>query len=141
MIVFLDTSAFLKLYVAEEDSETIHSLVQSDVDVAVSSVSYVEMHSALARRWREGSIKSRDLARVTGAFEADWFQFSKIHVDDDILRKAGKLCLKHPLRSLDAIQLAAALFVSQNREEPFVFLTYDERLKAAARQEKLQSWI
>lgn len=141
MFVFLDTSALLKLYVMEEESEAIRSIVDSDADVVVSSLSYVEAHSGLARRLRDGSVARRDVATLIGAFDADWFQYGKVHVDESILRRAAKLCLKHPVRSLDAIQLATALFVSEHQDEPFVFLTSDKRLAAVARQEKLQTQI
>src|ERR1035437_9226293 len=100
----------LKLYVVEEESEAIRSIVDSDADVVVSSLSYVEAHSGLARRLRDGSVARRDVATLIGAFDADWFQYGKVHVDESILRRAAKLCLKHPVRFLDAIQLATALF-------------------------------
>ena len=141
MIVFLDTSVMLKLYIVEAESDAIRSIIESGADVAVSSISYVEAHSALARRSRDGSIGRQDISRVIGAFEADWFQFWKVHVDDSILRRAGKLCLKYPLRSIDAVQLAAALLGPEIHEEPFVFLTSDKRIETVARQEKLRTQV
>jgi predicted nucleic acid-binding protein len=54
-------------------------------------------------------------------------------VDDTVLDEAGSLDPK-PLRSLDALHLATALSV---RDELGVFLTYDERLADAARDQGL----
>ena len=56
MILYLDTSALVKLYVEEPNSEEVRSAVDGAVAVAVSEVSYTEARSALARREREGSL-------------------------------------------------------------------------------------
>lgn len=136
MIAFLDTSVLLKLYIEEEGSDRIHALVDSGAEVSVSSVSYVEMHSALSRRSREGALGHASLDRILNAFEGDWFQFGKIRADDTLWKRAAKLCLKHAIRSLDAIQLSTALFGSEGQQERFVFLTADKRLEDAARLEK-----
>ena len=96
-----------------------------------------EVRSALGRRARDGTIRRQEMTRILSAFESDWLQVGKIRVDESVLRRAGKLCLKHAIRSADAIQLAAALVASEGQEEPFVFLTSDKRLEAAANREKI----
>jgi len=141
MIVFLDTSSLVKLYIAEEGSDNVRSAVESYVEIAVSSVAYVEMYSALSRRVREGSIGPREIKKISVAFEADWLRFGKVPMDDSLLHRAGKICLDRSVRALDAIQLATALVVSENQEEPLIFLTSDKRLESAARLEKLRTQI
>src|ERR1019366_8479834 len=123
MIVFMDTSALLKLYVPEEESDDIDAMVNSNAEIVVSSVAYVEIHSAMGRRRREGSLKINEMDKLLGDFETHWFEFGKVPLDDVILKRAGTLCLKHPIRALDAIQLASALHVRNQLEEPIVFFT------------------
>jgi uncharacterized protein with PIN domain len=53
MVLYLDTSSLVKLYVAEEDSKEIADLVGSATVVATSIITYVEARSAFARRFRE----------------------------------------------------------------------------------------
>lgn len=141
MLVFMDTSVLLKLYLDEEDSGMARSVLESDAEIAAASITHVEMHSALSRRHREGTLSQGNLEKILHAFEADWFHFGKVPPDPVVLRKAAKICLLHPLRSLDAIQLSSALAISEDRQEPFVFLTADKRLEAAARREKLATHL
>jgi predicted nucleic acid-binding protein len=133
----MDTSVLLKIYLDEEGSPAARAVLDSDAEMAAAAVAHVEMYSALSRRRRDGTLNRGGLERILHAFEADWFQFGKVNPDAAILRKAAKLCLRHPLRSLDAIQLSSALSIRDNRDEPLVFLTADKRLEAAAKREKL----
>jgi predicted nucleic acid-binding protein len=119
----------------------IRSIADSNSEISVSAISYVEMHSAISRRSREGSLGNLDMEKILKDFEADWNEFGKIHLDEFILKRAGKLCLIHPIRSLDAVQLATALTASENQEEPLLFLTADKRLEAAAEKEKLVTHV
>ncbi len=51
--------------------------------------------------------------------------------------EARALLVRHPLRAADAIQLASALLLRRELNEPVTFAAYDDRLKAAARAEGL----
>jgi predicted nucleic acid-binding protein len=42
---------------------------------------------------------------------------------------------RHPLRAADALQLASALFLRESAGQPVLFLCFDERLVAAAKEE------
>jgi uncharacterized protein with PIN domain len=64
MIVFMDTSVLLKIYLDEEDSGMARSILESDAEIAVTSVAHVEMHSALSRRHREGALNQANFERV-----------------------------------------------------------------------------
>ena len=52
MILFLDTSALVKLYVEEADSETVRGWVEEAEEVACQWIAYVEAQSALAAKQR-----------------------------------------------------------------------------------------
>ena len=54
MILYLDTSSLVKLYLDEIHSEAVHRWAQEAEVLATSRVAYPETFAALARRWREG---------------------------------------------------------------------------------------
>ena len=56
MIVFLDTSALVKLYVQEDGSDDIRRYVGTCDAVMVSAAAYPEARAALARVYRDGSL-------------------------------------------------------------------------------------
>jgi uncharacterized protein len=60
LILYLDTSSLVKLYVEEAGSATIATLVAEASLVCTSVVAYPEARSALARLRREGGLSTED---------------------------------------------------------------------------------
>ena len=73
MPYYLDTSALIKRYVAEQGSQWVEAVVSEPDDALLltSRVTMVEVWSALARRKREASISSQDHADALAAFHED----------------------------------------------------------------------
>lgn len=69
------------------------------------------------------------------AFRNEWPAFGVIEVDQDLVERASGLAVKRELGSLDALHLAAALVLPR---EQLVIATWDRRLHAAARAERLE---
>jgi len=65
----------------------------------------------------------------------EWPAFGLIEVDQALVEHAAKLAVKHNLRSLDSLHLAAALLVPVR---DLVLATWDQRLHAAGRAEGLR---
>ena len=61
MILFLDPSALVKLYVEEADSETVRGWVEVAEEVACQWIAYVEARSALAAKRRLGDLSDAEL--------------------------------------------------------------------------------
>jgi len=55
MILYLDTSALVKVYVEEEGSPLVQGLIAGASLVATSRIAYAEARAALARASREGA--------------------------------------------------------------------------------------
>jgi uncharacterized protein len=143
---FLDSSALLKRYISETGSSWIQSLTAESADhlVIVAQITWVEIHSALARRQREGSLNADQVNQILQAFRYEFdTQYQKIGLLPAVMEMAGQLVIRHPLRAYDAVQLASALCimpeVSQVDTDTFTFLTADNRLLAAAQAENLIS--
>ena len=133
MIVYLDTSSLVKLYVEESESDHIEHLVGEASLVATSVVAYAEARSALARLCREGSLTAEEHAAAKADLELDWPHFLAIEVTPSIWRSAGDLAEKHALRGFDSLHLASFLcLVEAELGEPVEFSSFDERLNTAA---------
>ncbi|KAF5424690.1 MAG: putative protein, contains PIN domain [Candidatus Methanocomedens sp.] len=77
MILYLDTSSLVKLYVEEKDSSKIADLVIASEISATSLIAYAESRSAFARRFREKAFTAREYKRLVNAFNADWNNYFK----------------------------------------------------------------
>ena len=139
MILYLDTSALVKLYVDEAHSAFIRSAA-SRASVRVShDIAYVECCAAFARRRRDGSLAPGDHARCRRQLDRDWEQFSVIAVTADLIRRAATLVEHHALRAYDGVHLAAAEAAASvvKRRTEFRFAAFDARLLEVARSNSL----
>jgi len=137
MIAYLDTSALVKLYVKETGSPAVRAACDRSEALATSRLSYVEARAAAARRVREGGLSRKARARFAENLERDWQRYAVVEVSEVVCRLAVELAGRHPLRAADALQLASALFLRESAGQPVLFLCFDERLVAAAREEGL----
>jgi predicted nucleic acid-binding protein len=69
MILYLDTSSLVKLYLDEVYSEAVHRWAQEAEVLATSRVAYPETLAALARRWREGVLTDETHADITNQMQ------------------------------------------------------------------------
>lgn len=134
MILYLDTSALLKLYIREEYQEIVVMAMRDASLVALSVVAYAEARSALARKHRELTLTTHNHERLIQALDHSWPGFDRILTTNYIVRSAGILAEELALRGFDAIHLASALRARDRYTEPVHFLTFDTRLMDAARQ-------
>lgn len=120
MIPFVDTSALIKLYVAELGSESLRARLEKST-IVVSQLTYAEVHATVARRFREGLLKQDELELVISAFEQDWKTMVQVPFSDSVARQIHRLCLQFPLRGADAFQLAcAAMLRAEGSDVSFI---------------------
>ena len=114
MTLYLDTSALVKWYIAETDSDAFDEFIRDRPGAAVSRLTALELRSALARRRRN--------REITAVVERAVLQLFDAHVRDGLLdmiamRDAhfveaatimSELSRRLPLRTLDALHLAVA---------------------------------
>ena len=132
MILYLDTSAWLKLYVAERGTEEVTAAVQSAELIAISRIAYAEARAALARLLREKRTTRVEHRRRIAALDADYGEVLKVEVSEEVVRQAGELAESHALRGFDAIQLASARWLARKTRKPVRLLAFDQRLNEAA---------
>lgn len=108
MICYLDTSALVKIYVAEEGSAIVKEKVNLASLIATSKVAYPEARAAFARARREGILTDVTYQVVVDNFNVEWSSYYKLELTDKICYLAGTLSEKHSLRGFDSIHLASA---------------------------------
>ena len=105
--------------------------------VVVSDLARVEVTSALWRKAELGEVTETDVARLVRKFDADWTsRYTTMRVSERLLVRAAGLTATQRLRSLDAIQLAAALAARDAEPECRSMVVLDERLRRAAATER-----
>ena len=139
MILYLDTSSLVKLYVEEEASLKIETLVRSSEATATSIVSYAEARAAFARRFREKSFTSDEHDRIKEFFDKDWRNYFILNLTQDMVKLAGNLAEKYALGGFDSIHLASAMILHQEVSTPVVFSCFDNKLEKAAMREGLDN--
>jgi predicted nucleic acid-binding protein len=84
MILYLDTSSMLKLYVEELGTVEVYEKSERSEVVASSVVAYPEAHAALARRYREGALSRVELKTILEQFQETWVDFLTVFVSASV---------------------------------------------------------
>lgn len=113
MSLYLDTSALVKWYVAETDSDVFNDFIRGRAGAHISRLTVVELRCALSRRRRN--------REISATVERAAFKLFESHVRDGLLdvltmqdaHFVGALQILQdlrqiPLRTLDALHLAVA---------------------------------
>lgn len=132
---FLDTSALAKLYVDEVGTEAMLGLARfaAPRSLALFSLSRVELHSAIRRRARGGSIDASTADRLLTRFETHWATFFLIlPLSEGVIARAIEVVARSALRAYDAMQLAACLTLRETDPTLGTFVCTDRELIAAA---------
>lgn len=132
MILYLDTSAFIKLYIVEEGRKEVLRAARIAESVASNEIAYVEMRAALARLARTNRLESGRLARVKKAFEEDWTGTLRVLPDEPMVKRSGDLAERFGLRGYDSLHLAAAERLMSESAWEVRFACFDRALGRAA---------
>lgn len=118
MILYLDTSALVKLYAEEPGREEVENAVQEARVVAVSDIGYVEACSALARMEREGFFSTDEHDETVAQLQQDYQEvYLSRPITGDVIARAGELARKHGLRAYDAVHMSTALVLREESRE------------------------
>lgn len=134
MTAFADSSAIVKLYVEEEDTERVRAWPGP---VLIAAISEVEVCAAIWRKQRLAEKLASHARLVVDSFRRDLeslggdVELMRVALTPQILDRAAGLVGRHQLRAYDVVQLATAVVV---REVAPVreFLAFDRELCRAA---------
>jgi len=134
LILYLDTSSLVKLYVTEPGTDAVRKLLDKATIVATSCIAYPEARAALARRRRERALRPAAFALAKRTFDAEWPKYFTVEVTASICREAGELAERYRLRGYDAVHLASFGEVArQGGARATRFSSFDDQLNRAAR--------
>lgn len=133
MILYLDTSALVKLFVEEKHSRRVRQAVAEARLITTHAIAYVEACAAFARL---SSDRAKDalLPALRQRLDSQWETWEVIQVTEHLIRRAADLAGRHRLRGYDSVHLAAAesAFEVFRDQVPFRVAVFDEQLAAAA---------
>lgn len=135
MIVYLDTSSLVKLYVEEIDSEKIKNFAHNAAAVSTSKIAYAEARAAFARKQKEEEFSLKVLRKIVEDLNRDWESYFVIEITDGLIRFAGDIAGRHLLRGFDSIHLASAVHLKNKIRADVHFSSYDTRLNQSAEKE------
>jgi len=132
---FWDSSAVLPLVVHESSSAGVRKFYSSNPEAVAWWGTPVECMSALARLEREGGLEAGKVTEALRRLKEINESWHEVQPLDVVRETAARLLRVHPLRSADALQLAAALVACDHRPHAWQFVCLDARLCAAAERE------
>ena len=125
MTLYVDSSALLKRYVDEHDSDAAVHLMGTDPVVVTSRLTEVEVRGNLSRL-----LTKDDLATARRQLSDDLDAVALVALDAATCGDAALIAEQTLCRSLDALHIAAARRVGSGT----TLLTFDHRQAAVARE-------
>ena len=125
MTLYVDSSALLKRYIAEPDSDSAELILRSDPVLVTSWITVVEVRRNLARL-----LTGPDHRTACREAEHDFDAMALVTCDGSIAAAAATIGETLGVRSLDAIHLASA---RRLMIESLGFVTFDLQQGQAAR--------
>lgn len=114
-MLYLDASALAKRYFNEPGSDVVAARFESGERIFTSILSFAEVHSAIARKFREKIFDAREFKRLRDAFQDDWlFSLSKLDLDLNSMIALPRLVETYSLKAGDAIQLSTAVWLKDS---------------------------
>jgi uncharacterized protein len=138
LIIYLDTSSLVKLYVEEAHAAAVREWVEEAELVSTCRIAYPETISALTRRFISGDFSKQNYEFLVKGFSEDWLNFVVLDCDEI---EAGRLVKKYGLKGFDAVHLSSAKTMLLDKELLLYFSCFDEKLNQAAAAEGLEVLI
>lgn len=125
MTLYVDSSALLKRYVDEPDSERADALLSSDDDLVTGRHTIVEVRRNLARL-----LEGRALAAAQRSFGSDLEAIALVEFDAATCELAATVAETTGARTLDSLHLGAAARIGA---DALSLVTFDLRQAQVAR--------
>jgi len=105
----VDTSALVKLLIAEAGTLQTQAAVREAEVVGTSILSYAELRAAIASARRANRVAPERYSSLIVEVNSLWHSLLRIVIDEDLVLRAGDLAERFGLRGYDAMQLALGL--------------------------------
>ncbi len=125
MTLYVDASAFLKLYFDEPDSPHAEEILTADPEWVTARHTAVEVRRGLARELQGVALRA-----ARRQFDRDWLTVSVVEPTDNVCEAAAEIAEVTGARTLDALHLGAAREAGGGA---LPFVTFDLRQAQIAR--------
>jgi predicted nucleic acid-binding protein len=141
MIIYFDTSALVKRYLREADSDKVVTLFdEADHIFGSVVITQVEIAATFQRAVRMDAASSKLAAEVWRDFLDHWQSFTRLRVFAGTIERASESAWKYDLRGYDCLHLAAALLWQETLGTQIVLATFDRELWLAGQKAGMLSW-
>jgi predicted nucleic acid-binding protein len=123
--LYVDASAFLKLYFEEPESDRAEAILSGDSDWVTARHTAVEVRRSLSR-----ALAGAALVAARRQFQRDWEHTAIVELTPEVCEAAAQLAELTGARSLDALHLGALQVVGGGS---LPLATFDLRQAQAAR--------
>ena len=135
-VYFFDSSALVKRYAQETGTAWVQTIAAQNY-IFLARITPVEVIAAIERRKRTSTLTASDAASAIASFRAHLStEYAMVDISRPLLNQATDLAEMHGLRAYDAVQLAAALHVENERRafglSGMILVSADHDLNAAA---------
>lgn len=133
MLVFFDTSAFVKRYVNEPGTDNVLEWCDKATEIGLAGIALPEIISAFCRLHRETKITDAQYRQLKSLFMADIEDAALCDLAPEVLAQAISCLENNVLRGMDAIHIGSAMVLKAD-----VFVSSDKRQCEAAVRAGLQ---
>ncbi len=138
---FLDSTAFVKLFVQEAGTEAIIRLMEATEDnrKLISAGTPLEVYAALKRRERSGGLAQEDSDAARNILRVEAARMVQQPLNPAVLEAARQALDRHELSASESLQLGAAVVAREMFQGmAIVFVSSDQRLLGAAKLERFE---
>jgi predicted nucleic acid-binding protein len=127
MLVFFDSSAFVKRYISEAGTEVVLNWCDQATEIGLSAIALPEIVSTFCRLHREGQIDATQYRQLKSLLLADIEDVAICDLTPAVLAQSINSLETNVLRGMDAIHIGSAVTLGAD-----VFISSDKRQRAAA---------
>ena len=135
---FLESTAFAKLFVQEQGTEALISLMEAVEDnrKLISASTPLEVYGAIRRRERSGAITPEDATAALDSLRMEAARMVQEPLNPAVLEAARQLLDRTTLRWPDTLQLGAAIVARDMfQATEIIFVSASPQLLEAAKSE------
>ncbi|MBM2835570.1 MAG: hypothetical protein HW406_2731 [Candidatus Brocadiaceae bacterium] len=124
--IYIDTSAYLKIFLKEKGSDKVRRLVKEN-SLLASAILKSECFSAFSRRRQGKEINDKTFDRLVNRVNKDLPYIEIVRLTDDVLRRTEEILLHSTVRTLNAVHIASALLFQESTGIDLTFVTSDKK--------------
>ena len=98
MILYLDSSALAKRYIAERGSAEVEALIRQAEVIGTGLLTRAEVPAAIARAVRLNWLKKPDAEKILRAFRSHWHDLAVVQATEAMVALADTLAWQYGLR-------------------------------------------